>query len=146
MIHNGLDPAAPNGVAKDMGELTHDVVSLVELQFELFRSDCRDGLKGLLLPIGLLLFAGLVTLGTVPLGLLLLAEILVQVAGLSRASALSIATFSGILTAAVLVIVGWFYLHRAERLFEHSREELTRNMTWIKRALKRPVPIDSEHA
>ena len=35
-----------------MGELTHDIVSLAELQFELFRHDCREGLKGLLIPAG----------------------------------------------------------------------------------------------
>ena len=29
------------------------------------------------------------------------------------------------------------------RVFERSREELTRNMTWIKQALQRPAPIES---
>ena len=41
-LRNGSTPSPPNGVAKDMGELTHDIVSLAELQFELFRNDCRD--------------------------------------------------------------------------------------------------------
>ena len=50
-LRNGSSTAPPNGIAKDMGELTHDIVSLAELQFELFRNDCREGLKGLLLPL-----------------------------------------------------------------------------------------------
>ena len=41
---NGSTPP-PNGVAKGMGELMHDIVSLAELQFELLRIDCREGLK-----------------------------------------------------------------------------------------------------
>jgi hypothetical protein len=43
-------------------------------------------------------------------------------------------------------VVGWSYLHEVVRLFERSREELARNMTWIKHALKRSAPIESEQA
>jgi Putative Actinobacterial Holin-X, holin superfamily III len=143
-LRNGSNPAPPNGVAKDMGELTHDIVSLAELQFELFRNDCREGLKGLLIPVALLLVAGVVALGTVPIALLLMAELLSQVAGLSRASALSIAALSGLLMALALGVVGWSYIRGVGRVFERSREELSRNMTWIKRALKRPAPIESQ--
>ncbi len=75
-------PEPPNGVAKDVGELTHDIMSLVELQFELFRSDCRNALKGLLIPVVLLLVAAIVAAGTVPLVLIGIAEVLVQAGGL----------------------------------------------------------------
>ena len=67
---NGSTAAPPNGVAQDMGELTHDMVSLAELQFELFRTDCRKGLKGLLVPVALLLLAVIVAAGTVPVALI----------------------------------------------------------------------------
>jgi len=36
---NGSTPSPPNGVAKGLGKLTHDIVSLAELEFELFRID-----------------------------------------------------------------------------------------------------------
>ncbi|MGO9110975.1 MAG: phage holin family protein [Thermoguttaceae bacterium] len=127
-----------------MGELTHDIVSLAELQFELFRSDCREGLKGLLIPVALLLFAGIVAAGTVPIALILLAELLAQAAGLSRAAAFSIAAVSGSIAAAALGVVGWSRIRGVASVFERSREELTRNMTWIKNALKRPAPIEAE--
>lgn len=142
--HNGSNQARPNGVAKEMGELTHDMVSLAELQFELFRSDCRQGAKGLLIPVALLLLAGIVAAGTVPVVLILIAEILVQAAGLSRAAAFSIAALSGFIIAAAVGIVGWSNIHGVERVFEHSREELTRNMAWIKRVLKRSAPIEGQ--
>jgi hypothetical protein len=125
-----------------MGGLTHDIVSLAELQFELFRNDCREGLKGLLIPVALLLVAGMVAVGTVPIALLLMAELLAQVAGLSRASALSIAALSGLLAAVALGVVGWSHLRGAGRVFMRSREELIRNLTWIKHALKRPAPLE----
>ena len=121
-----------------MGELTHDIVSLAELQFELFRNDCREGLKGLLIPVALLLFAGIVAAGTVPVALIFLAELLAQAAGLSRAAAFSIAALGGFIVAVALGVVGWSRIRGVGRVFERSREELTRNMTWIKHVLKRP--------
>jgi formate hydrogenlyase subunit 3/multisubunit Na+/H+ antiporter MnhD subunit len=139
---NGSAPP-PNGVAKEMGELTHDIMSLAELQFDLLRIDCREGLKRMLIPVALLLFAGILALGTVPVTLIFLAEFLTQAAGLSRAAAFSIAAVSGIVVAAVLAALGWCYLRGASRVFERSRDELARNVTWIKHALKRPAPVES---
>jgi hypothetical protein len=139
-LHNGSNRAPPKGVANDMGELTHDMLSLAELQFELFRSDCRKGLKGLLVPVALLLFAGIVAAGTVPVALIFLAELLAQAAGLSRAVAFLIAVLGGFLAAAALGTVGWSRIRGVGRVFARSREELTRNMTWIKQVLKRPGP------
>ena len=142
---NGSIPSPPNGVAKDMGELTHDIVSLAELQFELFRKRLpRTASNGLLIPVSMLLLAGIVALGTVPIALILMAELLVQVAGLSRATAFSIAALSGFIVAVALGACGWFHLRGVGHVFERSREELTRNMTWIEQALKRPAPIESE--
>jgi hypothetical protein len=141
---NGSTQSPPKGVAKGMGELTHDIVALAEFQFELFRADCREGIKRILIPVALLLFAGIVAVGTAPIALIFVAEFLVQTAGLSRAAAFSIAAMSGVIVALVIGVVGWSYLHRVVRVFERSREELASNMTWIKHALKPPAPIESQ--
>jgi hypothetical protein len=127
-----------------MGDLTHDMVSLAELQFELVRNDYRAGMKGLLTPVVLLLGAGIVALGTAPIALLLMAEILIQIAGLSRTSAFSIAAASGLTTAVALGLVGWSQLRGVGRVFQRSREEWIRNLNWIKLALKRSPPIESQ--
>ena len=129
-----------------MGELTHDIVSLAELQFDLFRIDCREGLKRMLVPVAMLLVAGIVAVGTVPIALIFIAEFLTQAAGLSRAAAFSIVALSGFLVALAMGVVGWSYLRRVVRVFERSREELTQNMTWIKHALKRSEPVESLHS
>ena len=141
---DGSTTAPSDGVAKDMGELTHDIVSLAELQFELFRNDCRKGLRGLLITVALLLFAGIVAVGTVPVAaLMVIAELLSKAAGLSRATAFAIAALGGSIAAVALGVVGWSKIRGVAHAFEHSREELTRNMTWIKHALKRPVEAES---
>jgi hypothetical protein len=141
---NGSTLSPPNGGAKGMGELTNDIVSLAELQFELFRIDCREGIKRMLIPGALLLFAGIVAVGTVPIALMLIAGLLTQAAGLSRAAAFSIAALSGFIVAVAIGVVGWSCLRGVVRVFERSREELTRNMAWIKHALKRSAPIESQ--
>jgi len=114
------------GSPRAMGELTHDIVSLAELQFELFRIDCREGLIRMLIPVALLLFAGMVAVGTVPIALILIAELLTQAAGLSRAAAFSIAAMSGFIVAVAMGVVGVSYMRRVVRVFERSHEELIR--------------------
>ena len=128
-----------------MGELAHDIVSLAELQLELFRVDCREGLRQIMIPVALLLFAGFVAAGTVPIALMLVAEFLTQATDLSRAAAYSIAATSGVIVALAIGVVGWSYLRGVVRVFERSREELASNMTWIKHALKRSEPVESLH-
>ncbi|TVS19525.1 MAG: phage holin family protein [Planctomycetaceae bacterium] len=137
-LQNESKPTPPSGVANDMAELTSDVMSLAQLQFELFTTDCRTGMRGLLTPVVLLLGAGIAAIGTVPVGLLLMAELLVQVAGLSRVAALSIAVLSGLLMAVVLGAVGWSVSRGVGRVFKRSREELIRNLAWIKHSLHGP--------
>ena len=144
-LHNGSTAAPSDGVAKDMGELTHDILSLAELQFELFRNDCREGLKGLLLPVALLLFAAIVAVGTAPVALICMAEFLAQAADLSRAAAFAIAVLSGFIVAVAMGVVGWSRIRGVGRVFQSSREELARNMSWIKQVLKRPVKAESPH-
>ena len=143
---NGSPPPPPDGVAKDMGELMCDIVSLAELQFELFRIDCRVGLQRMLIPGAMLLAAGIVSVGTVPIALLLVAELCVQLAGLSRTVALSIATLSGLIVAVAVGVVGWYHIRGVARAFQRSRDEFTRNTAWIKGALKPPAPIESQQS
>lgn len=137
-LHNESTPAQPNGVAKDVGELTSDVMSLAQLQLELFTTDCRTGMRGLLTPVVLLLGAGLAALGTVPVVLLLLAELLVRVAGFSWLAALSTAALSGLVVAVALAIAGWSQVRGVGRVFQRSREELIRNLNWIKHSMHGP--------
>ena len=79
--------------------------------------------------------------GTEPVALIWPCRVPAEAAGLSRAAAFSIAALGGLSVAAALGVAGWSRL--AERgAFARSRDELTRNMTWIKQVLKRPAGRD----
>jgi hypothetical protein len=142
--HNGSTPTPPDTLAKDLGEVTRDIVSLAELQWELFRNDCRKGLNGLSTGVAMLLFAGIVAAGAAPVALMFVAELLAQAAGLSRAAAFSIAALGGLLAAAALGAAGWFCIRGVGRDFQPSCEELARNATWLKHVLQRLAPIDGQ--
>lgn len=136
----------PNGVGKDVRELAHDILSLAELEFELFKIDCRDGRKQILIAVTLLLAAGVMAVGTVPIALTLVAELWVQPGGLTRPTALSIATLTGLMIAVASGVAGCFYVRRVVRALDRSRAELARNLQWVKGVLKPPAPGESpEH-
>ncbi len=141
---NGSTLSPPGEVAKNMGEVMRDIVALAELQLELLKSDCREGRKRMLAAVAMLLFAGMVAIGTVPIVLIVIAEFLSQ-AGLSRAAAFSVALLSGCIVTFATGVAGWYCLRNVVRTLERSRVELSRNMTWIIHALKPPTPIESEH-
>ena len=141
---NGSTPAPPNGVAKGMGELMHDIVSLAALQLELFQDDFGEGLKRILLPAALLLVAAMVAVGTVPIALITIAELLVQPVGLSRPVAFSIAALIGLTVSVAMGVIGWSYIRGVARVFAHSREEWTRNKNWIRLAWKRTAQSESQ--
>ena len=143
-MNRHINPSPPNGVAKDVRELAHDILSLAELEYELFKIDCREGRRQILIAVALLLAAGMVAVGTVPIALILVAELFVQPGGLTRPTALSIAALIGLVITAASGVAGWFYLHRVVRALDRSRSELSRNIAWIKGALKPPAPSESQ--
>lgn len=134
---DGSTQSAPRGVANDMGQVTHDFISLVELQIELGRIDTREAVGRLAVPATLLVVAAAVTLGTIPVALRFVAEAIVAVAGLSQWLALLIATVFGLGVAAIAAVVGWRRLRGPLRLFNRSRDEFKSNVQWIKRVLAR---------
>jgi uncharacterized membrane protein YqjE len=142
--HSRVSPSPSNGVASSVRELTHDIISLAELELELFRIECRQGRRQLLIPVAMLLAAGTAAVGTAPITLILIAELLVQPGGLSRTAAFLIAALIGLTVSAALGIAGWRHLRRVARAFEGSRDEFTRNITWIKNALNPQASIESQ--
>ena len=142
-LRNGSASAPPNGVAKDMGELTHDMrvarrASVRAVQKRLPRrpertaetrraaaagGDCggRHGAGGPDFP------CRAARAGRRPLA----------------GGGLFDRALGGFIAALALGVVGWSRICGAGRVFERSREELTRNMTWIKHVLKRPPSQES---
>ena len=134
---NGSTQSPPKAVAKNMGEVLHDLVSLLELQIELFKIDVRDAFKRLAIPVALLLLAAVVAIGTIPVALLCVAAAIAAGGGLPYWLAALIATLLGFGAAAALALTGRRMWLTFLRPFDRSRDEFQRNLKWIKRVLAR---------
>jgi len=135
-MNDGRKPPEYAGTAavKHLGNLGHDITSLAELQLKLLAADAREAGRRAALPLGLLVGAAAVALGCVPVLLFALAAALQQ-AGLSGPVALALSALVGLAVAGVLGWFGWSLIGSSFVSLERSREELTRNLQWIKSAL-----------
>jgi hypothetical protein len=121
-----------------MDGIMHRLVSLVELQAELFRIDVREGVVRLLASLILLVTAGAAGLASCCVALLLIAVLLVDVGGFSRGGAFAIAAAIGLVLTAGLAAAAGLCLRASLKVFDRSTAEWSRTIAWIKRTLKRP--------
>ena len=132
--HSVESPAA--GVGRNVAGLTHDLISLAELQTQLVMVDVREGTAKCLLPIALMVGAVLLALGTMPVVLLGIGWALVNLAGFSEGGAFLLVS---VLALAVAAGSGWWSVRKLQSawsVLSRSRQELSENIRWIKRALK----------
>ena len=136
---NGRSQFPPGAVARDIGSLAHDAIELSELQFDLFKIELRQAVLGLFGPLVLFFVAGMTVLASLPLLLFFIASGLIEWANWEGAYApwAYLAAFGiGALLAAIVGVIGWNILKRKLNLFRTSREELSRNIEWMKSALR----------
>ena len=134
---NGRPPADEPNVAASFSGLAHDAIELAELQAQLLKLDAkaaaRNGGASLVLAVvGICLL-----LGCVPVVLLALAEVIVAQYGWSRAGALGAAAAIGFALSAGACAIAWYRLRTGLGTLKRSRDELNRNLAWIKANLKR---------
>ncbi len=129
--------SAGGTAARSIGQILHDILTLGQLQAQLFKLDARDA--GVKLQTAMVaLFGGVVlAVCAVPIGLIGIALFLTDVGHLSRLAAFWITFIFAIFVAAVLVGYGIAWFRKPPRLFECSREELVNNIERVKEMLHR---------
>jgi hypothetical protein len=131
------DTDARVDVTASVTGLAHDAIELAELQVRLLkldvRSAARNGQRGLALGVG----GVCLLLGCVPVALLALAEVFVAQFGWSQAAALGAAAAIGLAASAVAAAAAWQRMRAGLSSLERSRDELNRNIAWIKSQLNR---------
>ena len=134
---NGSSESAPKALARDVGAFAHDVLTLAELQAQLFVADLRECGRRVPVP-GLFLFCGLALgLACFPIVLVALALWIIQLFETTYAAGFLIAAGAGAALSVVLSVIGWFQLHKSLTVLRHSKQELVRNLRWIKKVLER---------
>ena len=140
--------SSPRAVMGNVTDVMHDITHLLELQAKLFATDSKAATRRALLPIVAMVVGVCVLLGCVPVGLLAAAEVVQIEAGLSRPLSLVCAAGAGLILAVALLAVGWWRLRRGFHEFDRSRNELLRNIAWVKQTLRgthRRTPQSTNH-
>jgi len=134
---DGAPSSAPKGLAGDVREFAHNVLTLAELQAHLFVADVQECGQRIMIP-GIVLICGVVLgMACFPLALVVLALFLVQLFEVTYAMGFLIAFAAGAVLSALLVAIGYLQVRKHAILLQRSREELRRNLNWIKKVLKR---------
>jgi hypothetical protein len=125
----------PN-VTASFADLTHDIIELGELQAQLLMCDVKKTTREA--RTSLVLFAiGLgLLLGCVPIVLIALAELLIWQFEWLPPVAYAVAAIVGLLGCAATLYTGYMKIKTGFETLGRSREELNRNIAWLKTTLK----------
>jgi putative superfamily III holin-X len=138
---NGRVRSKDPNVTASFAELAHDVIELGELQAQLLATDIKCSSRKARTSMILAVIGICVLLGSVPVALVTVAAIFVEQLGWSQTAALGVATFLGIVLSAGFLAATWLRLRTGLSAMQRSREELSRNVAWIKASLRsRPIP------
>jgi len=129
-------PAEPNVAASFTG-LAHDAIELAELQAKLLQLDVQAAARNGGMNIALSVVGVCLLLGCVPVALMAFAEVFVAQWDWSRAGAIGAAAAIGLALSAGAGAAAWYRVRTALASLERSRDELNRNIAWIKANLKR---------
>jgi hypothetical protein len=135
--------SAGGTAARSIGQILHDIVTLGQLQAQLFQLDARDAMVRIERPLFALAAGAVLAVCSVPIALIGIAFLLTDVAHLSRLAAFWITFVFAIFVAASLIAYAIAWFRKPPRLFECSREELVNNIERIKEMLHRSGPAES---
>jgi uncharacterized membrane protein YciS (DUF1049 family) len=132
-------PREPNVAASFTG-LAHDAIELAELQARLLKLDAQAAARNSGIGAALVVVGVCLLLGCVPVALLAFGEWFVVQFDWSRGTAYAAAAAIGLALSAVAATAAWMRVRTALASLQRSRDELNRNLAWIKANLKRDKP------
>ncbi len=121
------------GVFGNLGELASDVTTLAELQAKLAVADLKVSAGRATFPVALLVIGLGLFLGAIPVAFIGMAELLADGLGLvHKGWAYLIVAGIAVAVTVILTLIGWPALSRSFESLGRSRDELARNVAWIK--------------
>jgi len=123
--------------AGNMVDLLNDVVTLADLQWQLFIADFQRAGRLVGLKIAAMTFGLLLALSCIPLALVTIALFLVEFAGWGYARAFATTLLLAVVAAAGIIGVSIWRFDTLRGLFQRSLAEGTSNVHWLKEKLRR---------
>ena len=132
---NRAPESASKGFARGVGDFTHDVLTLAELQAQLLSADVQECRQRVLVPTLLLLCGLAVGLACFPVGLTALALCLVENYTMSYATGFLTAFIVGAVLGVLLSFIGCLQVRKSLAVLQRSQQELIRNLRWIRKVV-----------
>ncbi len=127
--------SAGQQAARNVNGLAHDALTLLQLQGRLLRIESTAWFQGLVRPTLCAIIGSVLALACAPILLFSVAAFLVEFAGMTYTLSLIIAACIGVAAAAVFLWIAWRTLQTPSDALSRSREELERNVDWLKKTL-----------
>ena len=122
-------------MGRSFRQLGSDVLTLMELQAELFQLDVREWVQSFIRPLAALLAAAIILLATTPVALLSFGYLLEAKTDLPLWGAMMVAAATGLALAGLSAGIGVWLLKRDRRILERFSTELRKNVHWLKETL-----------
>ena len=131
----GTRDSSPHVLAQNMAGIAHDVITIAELQVQLFAVDLRAWRKGVVRGLAIWAIAGGLLVAVLPTALIGTGLWLADVAHLSTAAGLLWVAFGAMLLVIGLFLVGWRQLVRRRVGLQRSKKELHANLAAMRQVL-----------
>lgn len=134
---NGAGPRPERVAARSFRELLGDVMTLGELQVQLFRIDWEQCKARAVVPLVTLAIGAVLLLSCVPVALVCLALFIDELTRLTPAASFLVAVGIGLILGGLLALGSAWYLRNSFAMFKRSQSELDQNYRWVKSMLGR---------
>jgi len=134
-VNDGPVNGSAEGMVGSIADFGNDVATLAELQLKLAAFDFKETTAKALVPLSLVAVGLVVLLGSVPVALGGLALLVAQLFSITIGWALLLTALVIMILTGALVVFAGRRLVASFASFRRSREELVRNIAWIRTVL-----------
>ncbi len=131
-MNNRFTEEAPEGVVGSLTEFGNDIATLIELQTKLAMIDLKESSAKAMVPSGMAALGIVLALAALPVALLGAADLLANAMTWSPGTSRLVVALVSVAVAGVLAFLGIKGLSASLQSFQRTREELTRNIQWIR--------------
>jgi len=122
-------------VVGSLAEFGNDIATLAELQAKLAVLDFKDSAARGTVPLALIVLGLAILLASLPVLLAGVALLVASALTISLGKAMLLTAIVALVVGAVVVVVAGILFTRSFASFRRTREELTRNLAWIRTIL-----------
>ena len=126
----------PTTVAKSIGGMFSDFISLSELQLKLLKRDTAETIQRTYVSAAFFIIGILILIACLPVGMLGIVYVISDLYELGWAASFGIVVASALLIGTISAFIGYLKLKKAGNIFHRSQTELSKNVEWLKSSLR----------